>query len=270
MGTGRLMTWRRAGPQANSASESAHVRDRVQRAALSTLVAGVVVALAVVPAVEYSRCYHQQAAYHWDAAGYRWGAVETYRALRARGVVPVVGGLLRGAKDSLDVSLRVITVPKSLTHRYGHLVTAVPILWLFLFLLASYVLGRTGSAPLALLACTPVLTFPLLYRPYLGLADCLPETSAVGLLGTALVCWLRSERLSNWRWASACGLALGLLAWQRTVWVIFAAPVFFPLTAVALLPPPAGRRGVWGGFVVFLLPPPVLCCGPGAMHAGQG
>lgn len=111
---------------------------------VSFVAATAVMILAIVPAVEYSRTYHRQAAYHFDSASYRWQAVDAFRELQSRGLGASVGRILR-RKDALDQLLRLLVMPRSLTLRYGHLFIALPFLWLFLFLLSGYVLNRTGS-----------------------------------------------------------------------------------------------------------------------------
>lgn len=206
----------------------------------SFVIATAVTILAAIPAAEYSRTYHKQAAYHFDSASYRWQAVDLFRELQARGLAVSFRRAFH-RKDALDQSLRLLIVPWSLTLRYGHLFVALPFLWLFLFLLSGYVLEPSGSPFLALLACTSILAFPQLYQPRLGLADDLPETTAAWLLGTAVACWIRAEGLTRWRWAAACGLFLGLLAMQRTVAAVFALLLFVPPVVVALL----RRRAAW-------------------------
>jgi hypothetical protein len=220
---------------------------------VSFVAATAVMILAAVPAVEYSRTYHQLAAYHFDSASYRWQAVDAFRELQSRGLGASVGRILR-RKDALDQLLRLLVMPRSLTLRYGHLFVALPFLWLFLFLLSGYVLNRTGSPLLALLACTSILAFPLLYLPRLGLADDLPETTATWLLGTAVICWIRAEGLTRRRWAGACGLFLGLLAAQRTVAAVFAIMLFVPPVMVALLRRRAALRKVVAGLAAMLVP----------------
>jgi hypothetical protein len=230
------------------------------------LLATAVTALAAGSAVEYSRIYHRYAAYHFDSVGYRWGAVETYRNLELRGLRVALAGALT-LKDPLDICLRVLIASPSLTQRYGHLVTALPFLWLFLFLLAGFAFARTGSTPLTLLACTPILAFPLVYRPHLGLADCLPEAAAAGLLGTALVCWLCAESLTRRGWAAACGLSLGLLVWQRTTCAVFAVLLFIPPAVFAFVRPRVAVRQVAAGLVVMIAPLALL---GGTLCAFQG
>jgi hypothetical protein len=244
---------------------NAPLENRTRHALTCALFATAVTALAAGPALEYSRIYYEHAAYHFDSSAYRWGAVATYRSLQSHGLGAALAGALHG-KDSLDVVLRLLVAPSSLTQLYGHLVVALPFLWLFLFLLAGLVLDRTGSAPLALLACTPILAFPLVYRPYLGLADCLPETSAIGLMGTALVCWLRSDGLTKRIWAAGCGLSLGLLVWQRTVWAFYVVLVLIPPVVVALVRPRMAGRNV-AGLAALLTPLALL---GGALWAVQG
>jgi hypothetical protein len=192
--------------------------------------------------------------------------VETYRNLELGGLSVALAGALT-LKDPLDICLRVLTASPSLTQRYGHLVTALPFLGLFLFLLTGFVLARTGSTPLALLACTPILAFPLVYRPHLGLADCLPEAAAAGLLGTALICWMRAESLTRRVWAAACGLSLGLLVWQRTTWAVFAVLLFIPPAVFAFVRPRVAVRQVAAGLVFMVAPLALL---GGTLFALQG
>ncbi len=180
-----------------------------------------------------SRTFYETALYHYDSAAYRVNAVRTYEAYQAQGRWITLMQTLR-QKDALDINLRVLFMPSTLLHQYGHLVVLLPMMSLFFTLLLYYVHHNTRSWMLALACATFLFTFSFVYDVYWGIADYWKDNLATWLLGAAIIAWLFSKKLTLWRWSLLSSTLLGLLVVQRSVAAVYAALLFSPLFIWAL------------------------------------
>ncbi len=109
--------------------------------------------------VAISREYYAVAPYHHDSAASRMYAVRLAETRRSDGLGAALGEVL-ATRDSLEPTVRLLVAPASLRLLRGHLVTSVPLLALFLTLVAGLVLGSLrisapgvrGHAPAAVLS----------------------------------------------------------------------------------------------------------------------
>jgi hypothetical protein len=194
----------------------------------ATMLALLFTAVAAGLSVHLSRDYYKLAPYHYDSAAYRVQALRAYESLQARGLAAALGQSLR-AKDSLDITLRLLLAPDTLLYRYGHLVVLLPFMALFFFLLFWFVFSNTRSWLLTLAAGSALFMFPLVYDVFWGLADYWKDNLATWLLSGAALTWLLSNTLTRRRWSSLSGLFLGLLVVQRSVAAVYAGILFLPL-----------------------------------------
>lgn len=221
----------------------------------SAVIAAAITAVSGLAAVALARRYFSQTTYYYDSAQYRYVAVLVRRTLDADGLRAALGEALR-LKDGLDVVLRVLLWPATLSNRFGHMAVALPLMAAFVFLVTWYVNVRTGSLLRGGLTAATVLTAGLVYGPYAGIADYWKDGIACWLLGSACLAWLLADRLRSARWSFIAGLCLGLLLLQRTAAAIYAAPAFLvPFVVAARL---RIRADGWSrgcrGLVAFALP----------------
>lgn len=185
-------------------------------------------AMAGRQAVKVSRDYYAIAPYHYDSASYRMQAVRLHETLKSKGMAHALRQSLQ-AKDSVDMTLRLILAPRFLLHPYGHLVVLLPFMSVFILLAGWYVFTRTNSLLLSIATFALLFAFPFIYDPYMGIADYWKDNLATWLLGSAAVAWLLSNMLAERRWAFLCSLFLGLLVMQRTAAAVYAGMLFLPL-----------------------------------------
>jgi hypothetical protein len=200
-----------------------------------------VLALAVTAnGVALSRAYYAVAPYHHDSAASRMYAVKLSETRRTEGLGAALREVL-ATRDSLEPTVRLLVAPASLRSLRGHLVTCVPLLVLFLTLVAALVWERSGSPLLAVVATLLLPCFAFVHDPMFGFADYWRESSATWLLGSAVACWLWSDDLRRRGWGTACGVLLAALVMTRTVAGVYGAVVLAPLVA-RVLPHVLGAR----------------------------
>ena len=184
--------------------------------------------------VALSREYYAVAPYHHDSAAARMYAVKLSETRRTDGLGAALREVL-ATRDSLEPTVRLLVAPASLRWLHGHLVTCMPLLALFLTLVAGFVWERSGSAALAAAATLLLPCFHYLYDPRLGFSDYWRESAATWLLGSAAACWLQSDDLRRRGWGHACGALLAALVMTRTVAGVYGAVLMAPLVARVLL-----------------------------------
>ncbi|MET0552797.1 MAG: hypothetical protein ABW221_07160 [Vicinamibacteria bacterium] len=187
-----------------------------------------------------SREYYAVAPYHHDSAASRMYAVKLSETRRTAGLGAALREVL-ATRDSLEPTVRLLVAPASLHWLRGHLVSCVPLLALFLTLVAGLVWERSGSPLLAAVATLLLPCFAYVHDPVGGFADYWRESSATWLLGSAVACWFGSDDLRRRGWGTACGALLAALVLTRTVAGIYGALVLAPLVA-RVLPHVLGAR----------------------------
>lgn len=222
-------------------------------ALLLSLIAGLI-------AVRLSRNYYAVAAYHFDSAAYRLQSIEIYETYRTQGLSAAIARSL-GAKDGLDITLRVIFAPSYLLHPYGHMTVLLIFMSFFIFLTIWYVFNRTKSLLLGLSVILFIFTLRMMYNPLGGIADYWKDNISTWLLSGAVITWLLSENLGKYRWSLLSGLLLGLLIMQRTAAAVYAIILFAPVCVYALyynIRFSGWRKGIQN---VLCFAIPVLCIG---------
>jgi hypothetical protein len=160
-------------------------------------------------------------------------AVKLSETRRTQGLGAALREVL-ATRDSLEPTVRLLAAPASLRRLRGHLVTCVPLLALFLTLVAGLVWERSGSPPLAVAATLLLPCFAYVHDPMGGFADYWRESSATWLLGSAVACWFWSDDLRRRGWGTACGALLAALVLTRTVAGIYGVLVLAPFVARVL------------------------------------
>jgi hypothetical protein len=220
-------------------------------------------------AVRLSQAYYAVAPYHYDSASYRLGAIQFHKLLESEGLAAALLQSL-GVHDNLDIILRVLFLKDFLVHPYGHLAVLLPLMCIFLLLVIWYVFSRTQSLLLGIAVIAFLFTFPMIYNPYMGIADNWKDNLATWLLGSAVITFLLSDTLGRRGYSLFSGFFLALLAMQRTVAAFYGGMLFLPPLLWV------GRRrihldGVKGGLtkVSFFALPPALLAGFLAIIQGQ-
>jgi hypothetical protein len=257
----------------SSFSKPSTRRVRFRSIPMSLLVACLLTASAGIFAVRLSVSYYSIASYHYDSAAYRLSAYQTYQLLKAQGIQRTLAVALK-SKDSLDVLLRLLILPRSLLHPYGHLVVLLPFMGLFVFLVVHYIYIRTRSRTCSIAVPAFLFAFPIVYDPLMfGIADYWKDNLAAWLIAAAVISFLLSRNLERLSFSWLSGALLGLLVMQRTVLAVYAVPLFFPPLVFAMVrligslgPRAAGLR--LGAFVAcpIALSGLVLLCQAGELY----
>jgi len=175
-----------------------------------------------------SNDYYTETFHHNDSASYRIKAMFASVVKENDGLSEALRYAM-GEKDSLDISIRLLTKPDLLLLEHGHLIVLIPFMACFIFLLITYSYGKTGRLSFAILLPISILTFKQIYVPYMGIADLWKDNLACWLLGAAIISWLLSEKLSNRKWNILCGFFLGGVILQRTGLAVYFAILFIPV-----------------------------------------
>ncbi|MBE7438802.1 MAG: hypothetical protein HS115_10140 [Spirochaetales bacterium] len=127
------------------------------------------------------------------------------------------------------------TYPAALKTYNAHLLTAVPALSLFVFLLSYVAWKRTGSW--GYVACTMILPFTgqALMDPARGLPANLPDITAGHLVAGAFLALLLANGPQNKFWLIIFGVLIGLAILSRWSIVVQIGFVFLPLVAWRVL-----------------------------------
>ncbi|MBA4188972.1 MAG: hypothetical protein C0467_13325 [Planctomycetaceae bacterium] len=205
------------------------------------ILAVVVTGLLTVLGTSILNNYHARAHHHFDSASYRYSAILLYYNSVGQRWTSIVSLLQQ--KDSLDLVVRLLLYPKSLTKFHGHLAVQVPLMTLFCSLALWYTYKRTGTFVYGVAALSCIALFGTVYHPVQGLMDYWKDNLAVWLLGSALLSWYLSEGATRRGWGFLCGVMLSMLALQRVVVAFYGTAIFLPLIAVALVQ--RYRDGTW-------------------------
>lgn len=196
-------------------------------ALVATLLAGYV-------AISISDEFYAVAPFHYDSASYLYGSLITKRVYDVNGLLAALK-YASAQKDTLDLTLRLLIAPNTLSDLHGHMYVLLPFLFAFLWAIGCYVFKKTDSFGLTALSVAAVFMLQSTYAPFVGMADYWKDNLAVWLLGAAIMAWLLSDRLRNHKYAFFCGLLLGLLVMQRTALAVYAAAMFAPVFLLNLL-----------------------------------
>jgi hypothetical protein len=188
---------------------------------------------AVAAATFIARDYFSIAPFHYDSASYLSFALSVHDVVSLYGKKFAVIHIMQ-SKDILDVVLRVLFAPDSLKTVFGHMVISIPFMALFIFLVIHYVYRATQSWMASLIAIGFLFTFPLMYMPYMGIADYWKESIAIWILGCAVMSWILSDGLKNSGWAFFCSILFGLLCMERAVLGIYIGVLFIPVFCAAV------------------------------------
>jgi hypothetical protein len=141
--------------------------------------------------------------------------------------------------------------------------------FMVLLTLATYGIGQRLAGPrLGALAALVVATAP---GTFLFVREYVFALPVAALLSSAVYALLRSDGLRSWRWAVACGAALGLMLLARTMTVAF-VPVVLVVAVLAVLvrgsraQPGTGRLGARFRNLGLLLLAGFAVAGPWYIH----
>ncbi len=173
--------------------------------------------------------------YRLDPVYYSYNAARLALRVRAEGRVPVaLDEARRDPRHPLRTLPLILLAPSALSSPRGHLVTALPALGAFLFLLGLAVHARTACLATALGAMAWFGALPGLHDAGRGLGVYLLDWPAALLGGCAAACLLLAHAGRGSGWLVACGAFAGLAALARSVATAFVALVCAPALIAAL------------------------------------
>lgn len=208
--------------------------NKVNNTYLNLILAAVLALIAGVASIYLADAYYAVAPFHYDSAYYLYRSLQIHDIVLSQGRLAALLQVIANDKDFLDILLRILFLPPSLAMLYGHMVIALPLMGLFLFLTLHYTFKRTQLEWLSVCVVSFIFCFPLIFMPYQGIADYWKESVAIWLFGSAIVSWLLSNRLANPYWSFLSGSLLGLLVIERTGLAVYAALLWIPVTLHAI------------------------------------
>jgi hypothetical protein len=178
--------------------------------------------------------------YFYDAAAYHQVHIDLYHAFLRDGLwTTVLNQLLNNDRGPLRTIPYLLLAPKLLTSPTGHLWTAAPFLWLFLFLFCSTAQSSTKSLLLSVCATTFFVGIPFLYDPTHGIAAFWLDLTAALALGSAALCLIRFAQSGNNGWMVAFGAlasATVLSRWSAAAYLVTFASLALPAALATRLP----------------------------------
>lgn len=191
-------------------------------AALLVVAAGLLTITAAGAALEVLSTYIEDHSYFYDAATYLLHNARLHTRLAEEGRLTLAAHeWLENDRFPLRTVPLILIAPGLLAHPFGHLATALPALFILLFLLGWTVYQRTGFLLYALACMALFVAARHFYQPNVGLAAYWLDSPAAFLTGAAALALLNSRTGQSYPWLAAfAGLA------SATVLCRYAAGVF--------------------------------------------
>lgn len=181
--------------------------------------------------VSLEKRYLDHHPYFFDAVSYSFYNAKLHQRVHEVGRVTVAGEeLSNNNRHPLRTVPLVIFAPSLLAHPFGHMATALPALFAFVFLLAYTLYRRVGRLAPAIAGSSIAIFLPGLYNPVSGIAAYWLDLTAALLIGAAILALLNSNRGRSLRWLILFVLLGSTAAFARYVsiaYLLFASvPVF--------------------------------------------
>lgn len=181
--------------------------------------------------VSLEKRYLDHHPYFFDAVSYSLYNAKLHQRIQEAGQAKVIREeLSNNNRHPLRTVPLVIFAPSLLAHPYGHLATALPSLFAFIFLFAYTLYRKAGRLSLALAGSSIVAMLPGLYNPVSGIAAYWLDLTAALLIGAAVLALLNSDRGRSLRWLILFVVLGSCAAFARYVsiaYLLFASvPVF--------------------------------------------
>ncbi len=170
--------------------------------------------------------------FFFDPASYQILNIHLAGGVRDYGRWPVVWyELTHNAVNPLRTIPLVLCAPELLAHPLGHLGTSLPMLAIFLGLLGTLSLRRSGSLLMALAAMLGAVAVPHLYDPLRGLGAYWLDLPAGYLIGAGALALLLSEEGRKRWWLAAFAVLIAAAHLSRYVAGAYAFCACAPLLA---------------------------------------
>ncbi len=214
--------------------------------------------------VSLEKRYLDHHPYFFDAVSYSFYNAKLHQRIQEAGQGAVIREeLVNNNRHPLRTLPLVMFAPGLLAHPFGHMATALPSLFAFIFLLA-YTLYRKGRLSPALAGSSIVAMLPGLHNPVSGIAAYWLDLTAALLIGAAVLALLNSDRGRSLPWLILFVVLGSCAAFARYVsiaYLLFASvPVF-----VWYLVTRARAEGNWPRSVLL---PALVVTGTSVLVAG--
>lgn len=181
--------------------------------------------------VSLEKRYLDHHPYFFDAVSYSFYNAKLHQRIQEAGQGTVIREeLSNNNRHPLRTVPLIMFAPSLLAHPFGHLATALPSLFAFVFLLAYTLYRRVGRLSPALAGSSIVAMLPGLYNPVSGIAAYWLDLTAALLIGAAVLALLNSDRGRSLRWLILFVVLGSCAAFARYVsiaYLLFASvPVF--------------------------------------------
>lgn len=200
-------------------------------------VAACLLALGIgIAAARIETVYLRNFPYFYDTVGYYLynGRLEARLQTQDRFQV-ALNEWLKNDRYPLRTIPVVLFAPQLLSNPMSHLVTALPMFAIFLFLLAWTVYKRTNNLLYGLACITLFSTLRGMFDPQGGLAVFWLDLHAAFLTGAAGLCLINSSGARNLRWLAAFALFAALAGLSRFVAAGYIFVMAAPILALYLL-----------------------------------
>ena len=203
--------------------------------------------------------------YFFDAVSYSFHNATLYQRVQEVGQGTVIREeLSNNTRNPLRTVPLVMFAPSLLAHPFGHMATALPSLFAFVFLLA-YTIYRLGRrlAP-AIAGSSIAVLLPGLYNPVSGIATYWLDLTAALLIGAAILALLNSNSGRCLRWLVLFAILGSCAAFSRYISIAYLLFVSLPLFVWYLFAR-AREEGNWRRSVLL---PALVVSATGALVVG--
>ncbi len=198
---------------------------------LILVVAAVLTGAAGFMAARIETEYLKDRPFFYDSVSYSFINAGLYARIPMEGRWTVAA---REWKENLRHPLRTIPLilfaPKALAHPLGHMLTALPALFIFLWLSGWTFYKRSGSLLYGLSGIFFLASLPILYDPTMGLGAYWLDLVAAFYLGAGVLCLLNSDEARDLRWLAGFAFFAAVAVLGR-----YAAAIYVLITCGPLL-----------------------------------
>jgi hypothetical protein len=184
-------------------------------ALLSSLIAGYL-------SVSLEKRYLNNHPYFFDAVSYSFYNAKLYQRIQEVGQGTVLQEeLSNNNRHPLRTLPLVMLAPLLLAHPFGHMATALPALFVFIFLIAYTIYKEARQFLPAIAGSFTAILLPGLYNPVSGIAAYWLDLTAAFLVGSAALALLNSNCARDLRWLAFYAVLGSLAAFARYVSVAY-------------------------------------------------